>query len=267
MQIRPLTGIDIPHLPGFQPADWSDIVPAFEFYLRTSFCSPLKAVAGETMVGVGAAISFGSTGWLAHIIVHPEFRRQGAGGAIVHGLVRRLRATGCRTMLLIATDMGHPVYLRAGFVDQAEYAFFDGRSGDDRSGWPDAVSSFVEADEDRILWLDREVSGEDRRSLLVPVLRGGFVYRRGGAAVDGFYLPSLGEGLIVAADDEAGLALMKVKYSTCLRAVLPCENTAGMEFLREHGFAETRRVSRMILGEPIRWRPQRLYSRIGGNLG
>ena len=86
--------------------------------------------------------------------------------------------------------------------------------------------------------------------------------------VMGYYIPDLKEGMIVADTKEAGIALMKIKYSTTDKAVLPSDNLTGMNFLQQNGFMETERKGvRMILGKDIHWKPSAIYSRIGGNLG
>jgi len=85
--------------------------------------------------------------------------------------------------------------------------------------------------------------------------------------VIGFYLPDLKEGLIYADTDEAGLELMKLKYTKVDKAVLPSDNIAGIEFLQQNGFTETRKGTRMILGNDLDWNPKKIFGRIGGNLG
>ena len=81
-------------------------------------------------------------------------------------------------------------------------------------------------------------------------------------------MPGLGEGLIYASTAEAGLELIKIKYSKVNRAVLPGENPSGTNFLRQNGFTlSDTKGTRMILGQEIDWKPEHIYSRIGGNFG
>ena len=81
-------------------------------------------------------------------------------------------------------------------------------------------------------------------------------------------MPDLGEGLILASDTSAGLELMKIKYSKVDKAVLPGENHFGTNFLGENGFTlSDTKGTRMILGQEINWKPEHIYSRIGGNFG
>ncbi len=61
---------------------------------------------------------------------------------------------------------------------------------------------------------------------------------------------------------------MNLKYSTSDKAVLPSENIAGIEFLKQNGFVEnTTKGTRMIMGKELEWKPNNVYSRISGNFG
>jgi len=83
----------------------------------------------------------------------------------------------------------------------------------------------------------------------------------------GYYFPQPGEGLIVADTIEAGIALMKFKYSNVDKAVLPADNFAGIDFLKKNGFVEKSRCFRMARGHGLAWYPDKIFSRIGGNFG
>src|SRR6187455_1121266 len=83
----------------------------------------------------------------------------------------------------------------------------------------------------------------------------------------GFYMPTLGEGLIIADSPAAGLALMKLRTASTKKFCIPILNENALNFLNQHGFTEYRRASRMILGEKVVWDGSKIYSRIGGNLG
>ena len=94
-----------------------------------------------------------------------------------------------------------------------------------------------------------------------------FKREKRGKEVLGYYAPEIGEGPIIAEKEEAGIELMKLKHTTIDKAVLPDENMAGKEFLKENGFKETSRMKRMILLQDIDWKSQNIFSRIGGNVG
>ena len=86
---------------------------------------PVKISIENKIIGIGTGIVFGNTAWLAHIIVNPEFRRRGIGRKIVIELLNIIKNTGCETVSLIATELGCPIYEKAGFIEQTKYAFFE----------------------------------------------------------------------------------------------------------------------------------------------
>ena len=59
----------------------------------------------------------------------------------------------------------------------------------------------------------------------------------------------MGEGLIIAKNSDAGIELMKLKYSMVDRAVIPSNNLAGLRFLQLNGFKQVATGKKMILGE------------------
>jgi hypothetical protein len=128
------------------------------------------------------------------------------------------------------------------------------------------IIPFTEGYRNMIYTLDKEISGESRKLLLDEFLPNAMLYVENNQAL-GYYLPRLKEGLIFAKSHEAGIALMKLKYSTTNKAILPAENKKGIEFLLQHGFSEIKTMSRMVLGIEPAWHPSNVYSRIGGNFG
>jgi hypothetical protein len=86
--------------------------------------------------------------------------------------------------------------------------------------------------------------------------------------VTGFFLPSLGEGLLIAKENEAASALLKMKLAGAGKKItLPIQNIDGAKYLAEHGFTETKRLRRMVYGDGFSWKPEYVYGRIGGYLG
>jgi GNAT superfamily N-acetyltransferase len=257
------TAEDLPALPAFQPEGWSDIIPVFDFYLTAPFCRPVKAVADGSMVGIGSLILLpGGTAWLGHIVVRPEARRRGIGGGIVAGLLEKAAAAGCRTVSLIATEAGTPLYQKAGFTTQGEYVYLER---------PTAAPLFrtestaaQPSDHEALFALDRRISGEDRRALLTEHLPQARIVQRMGKPV-GMYLPGLGEGPVLAEEPQAGLALLAERGGASIR--LPAENRSALAWGAANGYQETCRTRRMVHGVPFAWQPAALYTRISGNLG
>jgi len=262
-----LTDQDLPRIRHLQPEGWPDITLSFRFYLDQDYCFPVQVTAGGRIIGLGVSVSLGRTAWVAHIIVDPGFRKQGIGYGIVEHLMQAIREQGIETALLIATELGEPVYVKAGFRRLSDYVFFKREQPGIEEPLSKHIRPYQTGFYPDIIRLDALATGEDRRRLFGYYLDQASVWVDD-HAVRGFYIPGLGEGPIIADREEAGLDLMQLKYSTVNKAVLPAANLKAISWLRRMGFEEmaTRGV-RMLSGKEIPWHPEMIFSRIGGNLG
>jgi len=266
MQFEAITSSDFDEIRNLQPQDWSDIIPEFEFYIQSSFCCPIKTKIDDKIVGIGASIVFKNTSWIAHIIVDREYRNKGFGAQIVNELLNTLNRDSVATCSLIATELGKPVYLKAGFRIAAEYSFFQREEQWIDRPVSENVIPYEEKHRAMIYELDHQISGEKRELLLTDYLSNSKLFVEKNKVL-GYYMPDLKEGLIYADTDGAGLELMKLKYAKVDKAVLPSDNIAGVAFLQQNGFVETRKGTRMILGPNLDWNPKKMFGRIGGNFG
>lgn len=129
-------------------------------------------VAESTGVAVGTVTttSYGShLGWIGMLLVHPEQRRQGMGGALLQQAVQHLQGTGVACIGLDATPAGRPLYASAGFGPVWELARWQGDSPPNlqvsmagveaRSGIPERLWP-------ALIELDRRAFGVDRPELL-----------------------------------------------------------------------------------------------------
>jgi GNAT superfamily N-acetyltransferase len=263
-KIAPVTSADIVGIMLLQPPAWPSILPWFEFYLSSEFCFPKKCTINNKIIGIGAAIVHGQTAWLAHIIVDPGQRNKGVGFAITQALIDSLKNTDCETISLIATQLGEPVYRKSGFEAEMEYIYL--RNGRTLLPDNDSIIPYNEKYKNEMLELDKFVSAESRHRLLEPHLTKSFI-SVSNERLQGFFLPTLGDGLIIAATSESGLEFLRLKYAKGGPAALPAGNKAGIDFLLSQGYAEHARGTRMRLGKKINWQADKIYSRIGGNLG
>ena len=263
--IQALKDDDLPAITNIQPEGWPPVIHSISFYCSSPFCFPLKATIDGKLVGTGTAIIFGQTAWLAHIIVHKDYRNSGIGSAITQSLVTLIRQTPCGTILLIATALGEPIYRKSGFEVQEQYVFMDD------GALPATLNSshilpYDPSFRKQVLELDVKVSGERREVLLAAHWENALMWIDDGTLY-GYFLPTLGEGLIVATHPVAAEELMRSRYGTNKMFCLPESNESGVAFLANHGYKVYRKASRMILGKKIAWNGNNIYSRIGGNLG
>src|SRR6187431_2112813 len=212
MTIETLNNSDVSLLDELQPSGWGTILPAHEFYTtNTDFCSSIRINNDTKIVGIGTTVIHNDVAWLAHIIVHSENRNQGIGQLITQSLVKDSQAKKCDTIYLIATDLGAPVYTKAGFETETEYLFFKDIKAEESWRISGNILPFHPDHKTAIAAIDKLTSGEDRMFHLERHLKDGFVYHNK-TVIEGFYLPTFGEGLILATSEEAGIQLMKIRF-------------------------------------------------------
>lgn len=266
MKILPFTQEDLKQLPPLQPEGWSDLALVFREYLELDLCKPFKMVVNGRMAATGVLICFQNTVWLAHIIVDTDLRNQGMGFFMVEYLKGAAEKMGYKSVSLIATELGYPVYMKAGFTEQTRYLFFDNSLSRGNVDESKDVRPIENQDEKQVYAMDLRVSGENRSKLLSAHMKSGWVCCRN-SKLKGFYLPSLGEGLVVAEDDVSGLTLTEKRIQVGRQVVVPEENSSCVRFLTQKGLTQKMTARRMIWGRPFKWHPQNLFSRIGGNFG
>ena len=268
MNFEPFTPADLPALERLKPVDWSDILTPHLWYLSTKHCYPHKVMLDGIVVGIGTAIHMGQTGWLGHIIVDPSYRGRGIGRFIVVNLKRLLLDEfRCKTISLLATDLGFPVYVKEGFTSQAEYAIcMREKQIPSREQSNPHLRKFSSEFEQQVLMLDTEISGEHRTEFIQGKLAGADLYCENDE-LHGFHLGAFGEGLIFATHERAGLALLGLRIQQVNRLYVPAKNVAALSFLKQNNFQEVKRLNRMILGEPFAWKSECVFNRAAGYLG
>lgn len=264
MDIKPLEQSDVPLVFELQPPGW-DIKSILDFYTKADFCYPVKVMIDDKIIGIGTTITHTDVAWLAHIIVHDQYRNQGIGRLITETLMEEADAERCETIYLLATEMGEPVYTKLGFEAETEYVSFKGTKITDAPA-DDNIVPYRGDFANQILKMDRQVSGEDRMFHLEQSLSDGHLYLQGDN-VTGYYLPAFGDGLIIAGTVQAGEALMRLRLTTRDFAVFPKENEYATSLMLKNNFTLFRTQKRMRLGKKRDWQPANIYNRIGGNLG
>ena len=266
MRFETFEEADLLDLPVLQPPGWGDLIPRFRFFIDVPFCFPIKITFFDKMIGIGASICHADSAWLACIVIHPDHRNQGLGTMITRKLMDDLDRRRYQTIFLDATYLGFPVYQKLGFVTELEYVHL-------KSGEPFSVESghecladFNDKFYEEIIILDKRISGEDRQETIKLYLRGAKIFLRNNN-LEGFYLPGLSDGLIIAGNEEAGLALMKLRLTTRNFSIFPECNKTALEFVQSLHFNHYRSSKRMRWGREKPWHPQLLFNRISGQLG
>lgn len=277
--IRPMTAADLePAVAAVLDGGWGDRRAWFEFALGHPACDPLVAVDGDAIVGTGAGTRNGPAGWVGTIFVAPERRREGIGLALSAAVCARLEAAGCRTLLLVATEQGRPVYARLGFEVETWYRILEhdgtGRPAGTSASGAEPVRPFGPADVAEAAALDRAATGEDRSHLLAAFasLPGGLALRAAGSLTGFVVRAPWGGGATVVATLSGAERLLATRLATAgpghpVRAGLLEPNEAGLRRLAELGWREVYRVPRMRRGEPLDWRPDWIWGQFNFAVG
>jgi GNAT superfamily N-acetyltransferase len=265
-QIEALKREEIPELKNFAPADWNFDLPAFLLqHFGKDYFFAFTAKSEGRIVATGNGIFTGKAGWAGNIIVDEKFRLRGIGTAITKTIADEFIRRNCRSILLIATSSGMPVYYKLGFKTSLKYSFYKCPLLLD---WQDEgyIRKIRKTDFEKILAIDKFCTGEDRKLLLSNFISKGYVFDKNG--IQGFYLPDFGAGFIAAESSESGLSLLRFKLSKPGQiVVIPEENFAASGFLEQMGCIETNIAPRMFLGQETDWHPEMIYSRAAGYCG
>jgi GNAT superfamily N-acetyltransferase len=238
--------------------------------------TPFVACVGGELAGTGVASAHGPVGWVGVVFVATAFRGTGVGRRITRTVVETLEAQGCRSIVLIASAMGRPVYEREGFrvFDRQVRVTIAGCRPRPRNAEP-RVRRFAAADMDGVIALDRFVTGEDRaavvRALVEPATT--TVAVGPGGEVRGYLARApWRNGAVIAPDPEDALRLLERRRHATgptghAVANLLASNETGRARLRAAGWREELGGVRMLRGEALDWHPDAIWGLMSGALG
>jgi len=235
-EIREMTSKDVDAVGDVTAAGgFGDRRELFRMAIEMTDCRPILAVSEDRPIGTGLGAIHGDVGWVGVIFVAPELRGRGIGRALTEAVCDILEDAGCRSLVLVATDLGRPVYDRLGFREQTRYHMHPADPLDAAPVHPPGSSlrQIRTTDIDAIAVLDRHVSGEDRRPLIERFAASGWLLEDGPDARMGagsgepslraFLLPTFrGNAALIAPRPEDALCLLDLH-----RHLLPQGGRAG----------------------------------------
>ena len=267
MQIQTFTSNDIPFLTLLQPEGWPDIVPVYTFYDASPFCFPIKITIANELVGVGTTIMHNDVAWLAHIIVHNNYRNRGIGKLITRSLIDNIDERICKTIYLIATALGEPIYeKKAGFVTETAYLFYKNTLPFSNHIPSIHILPYDSLFYEQIQRMDQYVSGENRMFHFEQHLSESYVYVKNNQ-LEGYYIPDFHEGLIISNSSKAGIELMAKRFMSKENAVFPIDNIEAIAYMRIQGLEPFKTAKRMRLGEIRNVEYSNIFNRISGSIG
>ncbi len=279
--IRSMTAADIePASAAIVASGWGDRRQWFEFAVASPAVHAFVAAADDgTIAGTGVATINGPVAWIGTIWVHPDWRGRGLGRRLTEVPITAAEDTGCRTLVLVATDAGRPLYERLGFEIQTSYRIVEapGRAGPiEVAPSPErSVRSWRAEDLDAAARLDAEVTGEDRRHLLAAFAtsQSARVVVARDERLRGFVVRApWGGGATIAPDPDDALALLDARRLVAgpegrVRAGLLETNATGLARLAADGWVDIWDAPRMIRGAPLDWRPDGIWGQFNHAVG
>jgi predicted N-acetyltransferase YhbS len=273
--IRPMTPADVePVVAAFIRENWGDRRLNLDFVTRHAEAHPFVAEADGQIVGTGVLSVNGSVGWIGTIWVEPAWRRRGVGTALTQATIEAADSAGCRTLLLVATEAGRPLYEKIGFEVQTWYRMLEAQGLGDEEIDP-RIRRYAPGDLPAMAELSAAATGEDRTHLLAAFAspETAICLIRGDGTLSGFVVRApWGGGSTIApelANAEAILHARRVgrEPEDRIRAGLLAENEAGLARLLETGWTESWSAPRLIRGDPLRWQPEAIWGQFSHAFG
>jgi GNAT superfamily N-acetyltransferase len=274
--IRPMRRVDVaPSSDLLRAGDFGDREAFFAWAVDQPTLAPFVAERAGRIVGTAVASAHGNAGWVGVIFVAADERGRGLGRQLTRTVIAELEGRGCRSLILIASPLGRPIYESEGFVALDRQIRFSTRPLAADSAPDDRLRPYADRDLDAVLALDRYATGEDRGALLRVLLdhNSTTIATDASGAVRGYLTrgPWRG-GALIAPDPDDALRLLDHRRRTTAPGGLVGTglvegNHAGRERLRAAGWVEERGNVRMIRGEALDWHPDAIWGQLNGALG
>jgi predicted N-acetyltransferase YhbS len=194
--------------------DWGDRRLNLEFVASHPKTHPIVAEADGAVIGTGVLSVHGPVGWIGTIFVEPAWRRRGVGMAITRATIETAEAAGCRTLVLVATEAGRPMYERLGFEVQTVYRVLVAPGLPATAAIDPRVRAYRTGDLAAITALDAAATGEDRGHLLRAFAAPDTtrVLDDGDGSLGGFVVRApWGGGATIAPDPDDAMAILRAR--------------------------------------------------------
>jgi len=282
-RIRLMTADDLPAAMRLAcEAGWNQIEADWRRFLAMQPDGCFVAEHQGGCVGTVVACMFDQVAWIAMLLVDIAQRGQGFGQALIEHALAFLDEQRIATVRLDATPLGQPLYEKLGFRPQFELARYAGvlpAAVDDALGEKRlAARTAQRPDIERIVNLDRGITGTDRRQFLVRLfdekpdplrvveslgeIAGYMTVRCGRCASQlGPCLGSADACPALLADAATTLAGQTVFVD------VPMSNSPAVEFTQSVGLKVQRTFVRMCRGRAVQEDIARLWASSGPELG
>jgi GNAT superfamily N-acetyltransferase len=260
LHIRLMTAADLPlGLRLSRQAGWNQTQSDWQRSLQLQPDGCFVAEWYGTLAGTTTTCIFGDVGWIALVLVDESLRGRGIGTALLDHALAFLSQRSVATIRLDATPLGRPLYERLGFVEQFQLARYEGTLPPIRERVERQEES--PATWERLVTLDRAITGTDRRSLLLRLFAeqprsvrmvwsgnqlGGFLTARPGSR-------AIQLGPCIASPQAGPMLLAEAWQHYAGQHVfldIPIVNKTAIRLAEAQGLSVQRHLTRMCRGTP-----------------
>ena len=269
IKIKLVTENDIPSIAPLFPKDWHF---NFSLFLKThnqsTYFKGFTISKKNKPIGFGNLFIFNKSAWLGNIVIDKNYRSKGYGRLITKHLIGIGKQSGIETFILIATDLGRPVYEKLGFEKELNYEFYSSVHESFSFNINKPIVKAESKDLKAIIDLDFSINGENRQELLKYYLPKTQLIYQNNNTLRGLFIDSLESGSIISDHQETGIELLKLKLNLgSTKIIIPEANTSITDFLKENGFKKHLSAPQMIFGKKYEWHPEFIFSRGAGYCG
>ena len=240
--------------------DWHMALEDFEFMSSLEPGGCFLLLDDSERAGIATCVSYGRAGWFGNLIVKEEYRRRGAGSALVTHAVHYLQAKDVETIGLYAYPYLTHFYGGLGFKYDMDFSVLNAKKLSSITA--DALPKISKLQLPAIAGFDRGFFGGDRKKLLESIILdedNASCYVSDGGGVVGYvaatvYAKAAWVGPLICPPSRTDAALSLVRAVLAklagkdVYAVIPKKEVALLETFCGFGFREDFFVSRMFLG-------------------
>ena len=252
--IRPFQLSDLEPAAALAPHRRPELLAHLRWCLYTPYAEAFVHQHEGALRGFVTSLSFAGSATLRELVAAP------ATSDILHELLHFIlehHTRHGRTSVVYSAPQHQQATLEAaGFQPRETLLLFQG--GHFIQATHEEVELITPAHTLGLLHLDRQVSGQDRAPLLLEHRFAAQAWMQDGK-VEGYLLPTLGRGLVVANTPTVGLELQRWLLPHQHEVLVPATNTAACEHLKERGYTGTIFGVRMEYGDPLAVDAQRLF--------
>jgi GNAT superfamily N-acetyltransferase len=251
---------------------WSQTAATWEQTIRWSGDGSFCLATDDELLATVIVICYGTNlAWIGMVVTHPDYQRQGLARQMMDVGLEYTRKRGIRTVMLDASQMGYPLYVKLGFQPLYKIEVFEGMATPSaNSNATHTARELTEADIPGIVDLDTRLFGVARPMMvrdLVETGRGWVMGEPGN--IQGYLITkpsnqSISIGPWYHQSPEGAEALLEsaiaATQGSVLKVHIPETNTVAKAIVNRHGLQFNRFVTRMVLSGEVPGRMERQYS-------